>query len=159
MALFRCASGSGGGGGGSLKALIPSMTADTTPSGKVTYSVNSSYPAYQAFKRTIQSGWWIAGSAYANNWIKYEFDSPVIAQMAMWMIAGNSDVGSQTITIEASNDDTNYVPLVSSEQVTYCFNYIELNNSTAYKYYKFTVNSSTVNTGTTGVNIQLFGSE
>lgn len=157
MALMKMPTYAGGGGSADNKS-IPVMTGETTPSGRATASAYAStYPPYKAFSADT-TGWYITNAVYLNNWIKYEFDTPMVAHTFIGMVLIN---GTLRMSIYGSNDDfASENDLLASDvdiSTTSFLNPTFLNNSKAYKYYKFLVTSATISTQSNGVKLQLIG--
>ena len=167
MALFRCSTSGGGGGSGNITELIPTMTSNTTPSGKCTLRAQGSadHTAYYAFDNNKDT--YFGGSASGSgssryNWVAYTFDAPVKATMAV-VIPHNSTTTS-SIYVDGSNNHVDYQTVgdfdILSETKT-CTSgkvyYFKLNPTQAYKTYRVYMVS---NSGSIGCYyFQIFGEE
>ncbi|GEM_PF-2289206 len=120
--------------------VVPKMTSDTSPLGKVT--ARGAYnPAWQAFDKDSSTYWYDNGSSASNpSWLQYEFDSPkIINKIALdSLIITGSAYGIKEFTLLGSNDGLNYDSLLSvdnhpnrSTKETYQFN-----NKNEYLIYK-----------------------
>ncbi|WP_107951039.1 SPRY domain-containing protein [Lysinibacillus parviboronicapiens] len=120
--------------------VVPHMTSNTSPTGKVT--ARGAYnPAWQAFDKNDSTYWYDNGSnAGAPSWLQYQFDSPKMVNkiiLASQSISG-STYGLKEFSLLGSRDGLNYDNLLSvnnhpnsSAKVIYDFN-----NSNEYSFYK-----------------------
>lgn len=120
--------------------VVPLMTSDTSPAGKVT--ARGAYnPAWQAFDRNDSTYWYDNGSsAGAPSWLQYQFNSPKIVNkiiLASLTISG-STYGLKEFSLLGSRDGLKYDNLLSvnnhpnsNAKVSYDFN-----NSNEYSFYK-----------------------
>jgi hypothetical protein len=145
--------------GGALDSkCIPVMTAQSTPSGNATASnYASNYPPYKAFSADA-TGWYVTSAAFLNNWVKYEFDTAMVAHIFLGMAIAN---GALKFSIYGSNDDfASENDLLASDVVVDTTTFYKptfLNNSKAYKYYKFLVTESNASSSCNGLKLQLIG--
>ena len=129
--------------------LIPKMTSNTTPSGKVTYSslyTGASVQGYYAFDGIINTStnyanaW--ASQTNSNEWIKYEFASAVKMDTAK-VYNGNRKF---IYKLQGSNDDTTWTDLTSlytEETYSFTVNNFTLDHSdTPFKYLRYYLDSS-----------------
>lgn len=133
-----------------IKSLIPVMTSDTAPSGKVTYSKQSSSNyAYRAFDSTTSTTWTADG---ADNYVCYEFPCEVeLKEISFTTYAGSAGSGNphnaRFYTSLTGNDedwkliateyvDSNYnsqrnIVLETTEKTKYIKYYPDANTMTA----------------------------
>lgn len=147
--------------------LIPIMTSNTTPSGNVTYSsiYSSEYDGWRAFNGFDDSYGYSPSSRdkFGTAYVQYEFDSPKIAKAvdAQYNLASTSTTSvTFTYKLEGSNNGSDFVPLVNSiAMVNSQLSKRNIDNNTAYKYYRFVYvsNSDSTITRGSGVKFQLYG--
>jgi hypothetical protein len=133
--------------GRELKVSVPTMTSNTAPYGTASAGTyGSSNPPYKAFDG-IDGDWWFATSSQsgtgvsASNWIQYEFPNP---KRITKLYIKNKDCVVRTLTLEGSNDGTDYTTITSySSESTAVASYTELtldfDNSNSYTHYKVTL--------------------
>lgn len=156
----------GSGGSGNMTELIPTMTSDTTPSGKCTFQArgDTDHAAYHAFDNAINT--YFGGSASGSgssryNWVAYTFDAPVKATMAV--VIPNSAT-TLSIYVDGSNNHVDWQTVgdfdVLSETQTCTSNkvyYFKLNPTQAYKTYRVYMVSNSSAIGC--YYFQIFGEE
>ncbi len=118
-----------------VKALVPIMTSNTTPSGIVS-SINNNANAYTAYNTSQLDGWQSPGAA--GDWIQYKLAKAATVNQISFTIA--TLASSQPIRFAGSNDNVNFTTLTnytttSSVNTTS----INFNNYHQYLYYRFTV--------------------
>lgn len=129
--------------GKQLVGLVPTMTSNTSPSGIVSASSESStYQAWKAFdgiSGTSADTWITEGTT---NWIQYQFDKPQKATMVS--ITNRNDGNTLAIknfTVQGSDNGTSWTDLGSfvktnGENVTDVFT---LENNTDYLIYRISI--------------------
>ena len=104
--------------------LIPKMTSDTSPNGKVTYSssFNSIWVGYKAFDKSTGGAAWCTASNQSKGWLAYEFDAPKkISRYSITSATGGANnAAPKSWAFEGSNDGTSWVVIDSqSNQVNW----------------------------------------
>lgn len=118
-----------------VRALVPLMTSNTTPSGVVS-SINNSPTAYTAYNISSLDGWQSPGSA--GDWIQYKLTKPATVNSISFTIA--TLAGPQLIKFAGSNDNINFTTLTTHITVgSVDTNTLNFNNNRSYLYYRFTV--------------------
>ena len=118
------------------KGLVPIMTSNTTPSGVVSASSQSSsgYEAYKAFDGD-DATYWVGGASTIGNyqWIKYDFGQAVTVERFCIKVRSNIIKAK----IQGSNDDSTWVDLTTLNTYTTetkITGYIT--NPASYRYYR-----------------------
>ena len=132
-----------GGGTKVPHSLIPTMTSDTTPSGCVASAssvYSSSYSAWRAFDGSLDaSSYWCSAEGQKTAYVQIELQNAVKAKYCK--IKPRTATG---IDVFGSNDGSTFVligqQIFDTNNIDYVF---ALNNSNAYKYYRFTCQGST----------------
>lgn len=128
--------------GTQLKALVPTMTSATTPSGEVVANGGSTtgYEPYKAFNNG--SGIWAdfsQGQGSHTTWIYYKFDSPKKVRSFYVRFTVTT-----IFKFQASNDGSNFTDLTQNLDVAQnTINYYDINNDKEYLYYRIYVMSQT----------------
>ena len=125
-----------------LNTKVPAMSSDTTPSGKVIYSSSwGSYPVWKMFDgNTGTEGIFTAKN---NQWYGYKFTQRVLI-CKIWIYRQYDRTISGSVTLEASNDGSTWVPIQTLGTVGQTNNYYTvLANNTAYQYWRV----ANINTG------------
>lgn len=95
-----------------IVALVPTMTSNTEPSGEAAASsAQSGADAYRVFDGDKTTYW---NCTSTTGTVQYHFENPVIITSVYAYVASNN----QTVSIEASNDGTNWTTLVESFALT-----------------------------------------
>lgn len=139
-----------------LNTKVPTMTSDTTPSGVASASsiYSAEYAAWKAFNFSESKGWAAHGSYTTDAWVRYEFDNPmVIKRFVATMTSGSylNNMKVQGSNTGNSDDFTDLLTFSVSASGTITEN---VNNSTAYKYYRV---FGTTNTNGYGYHFQFYG--
>lgn len=124
------------------RGLVPVMTSNTTPSGVASASSynSSGYEAYKAFDGN-DSTLWVPAAGSINNYVAYEFTSPVKAKLAYVLISKwQTQSDDRTFYIRGTNNTSSWTNLgsfvvprgASSGALAFA---VELNNDTDYTYY------------------------
>jgi len=109
-----------------------SATADTT---------YSTYVPSRAFDNNEGTNWLSTDTAFPH-WIKYDLGAGV-AKKARKLRLLPQDIQLEDFTLEASNDNSNWVQFVSDTATGSTeWQEWEFNNSTAYRYYRISVTSN-----------------
>ena len=127
--------------GKQLKALIPQMTSNTTPSGVTSASsaYTSDRDAYKAFDNDVSTSWHsVAGNP---QWLQYEFAQSTCVRA--FEVTTSPSGGIKGI-FQASNNGTDWVTLKSgldlkNASTTYA---IEIDNLEHYTYYRLYIEQS-----------------
>ena len=134
----------------STTSAVPTMTGYTTPSGVVSSSNDGGSASWAAFDNNDDNIWattW-GGNLLTNQWIKYQFPSAKIINKYGVM---SYDLYNycKNFTLYGSNDNTNWTQLdqrtnqtgagSSGNDIAPSLNYYGFTNSTAYVYYRLTV--------------------
>lgn len=137
--------------------LIPTMTSDSSPSGKVSYSSrwNSTWSGFHAFDKkldyTVNGGnrnGWGTDEGLQSGWLSYEFDEPKqICKYTItactgynntspesWEFVGSNDRGDNWSVLDSRSDQVKWN---DGEKRIYTFN-----NSDRYKIYRINVFTS-----------------
>lgn len=130
-----------------LIPLVPTMTSDTTPSGRVIYDSqynSTTYAAWKAFDKNTSSEWSSTNTSMPH-WCGYDFEKPVIVNMiSLW--PGNDNVSTRIkdFKIQGSNtgneNDWNDIYTGVAENINN-YQYINFNNSSSYRYYRIYIMS------------------
>lgn len=130
--------------------IIPTMTNNTLPRGKVTTSsiYSSVFDGYLAFNNLIDDNGWVSSAfpTIANKqWLGYEFIVPTIIK-SYDIIARRNNDAPKDWTFEGSNDNANWIVLdTQTNQINWTqgevrnFNLI---NTTSYKYYRVNISNA-----------------
>lgn len=154
--------------------LIPAMTDNTHPSGVASASSSATnQPAYLAFTQNSSeiSGWNASDGTKNNSYLQYEFPSAVcVKHLIVNMNARKESVNSYWRTLifnlTASNDGTDFSTTLASNLTVEKVNDVSyflcatINNSTAYKYYRFETVQYNITYGqgyTAMFGVQLYG--
>ena len=121
--------------------LIPIMTSDTTPSGKVSVSseANSSAKSYYTFDGTDK--YW-ASKTSTHSWIRYDFDEDVcVNKISFKVVSENSGTNMPRVKdfrFETSINGYDWVILYTGTATKDCTNTqtFEFDNKNFYKYYR-----------------------
>ena len=124
-----------------LKALIPTMTSNTTPSGVASGSgATSGNDYYKAFDGN-NTTWYNASSASAGMYIQYKFPNKVcVKKIYGYSQNGNNRWGS--ITIKGSNDGSNWTDIYTFDATNKDTFTEVFSNNTLYQYYRVVSNSN-----------------
>ena len=125
-----------------LSTKVPTMSSDTSPSGRVIYSSSwGSYPVWKMFDGNTSSE---GIFDYKNNqWYGYMFTQPVII-CKVWIYRQYDRTITGQVTMEASNDGTNWTAIQTLGSVGQTNNYYNvLSNNTPYTYWRV----ANINTG------------
>ncbi|MFJ7982417.1 SPRY domain-containing protein [Lysinibacillus xylanilyticus] len=144
--------------------LVPIMTSNVTPKGKVTANAESD-PAWGAFDdgTKARSFWFSIDSNNPDNqWLQYEFEkSQVVNKVSLKSdIISSGNCGIKAFSILGTNDGINYDVLFSSvhpnntNEVSYSFL-----NTNSYKIYRIKGNSYNSNGQMLIVSFKMFGDE
>ena len=139
--------------------LVPVMTSDTTPSGVVIKSsvlggeYSSAWKVFDGTNTSREDSWISQRPMVSPEWIGYQFTSAVVVKAVRYVtrntVASGDPSGSpHTMTLQGSNDGTNWTDIGSYESSVYAGNaevIFSVQNSTAYSYYRLSISS--VNTG------------
>lgn len=129
-------------------ALIPIMTSNTNPSGKVSCSsyYNDSY-AYRAFNGIINaniSNCWCGKESGVSQWLMYQFDTEqIVKRIEMCAVANNSYVRCKNFKFQGSNDGNSFVDLLADvypNDTSFTKHSFNINNNSPYKYYRVYIN-------------------
>lgn len=139
-----------------LNAKVPTMTSDTTPSGVASASTvySDEYAAWKAFNFSESKGWAAHGSYTTDAWVRYEFDNPMVIKRFVATMTGGSYLNNMKVqgsNTGNSDDFTDLLTFSVSASGTITEN---VNNSTAYKYYRV---FGTTNTNGYGYHFQFYG--
>ena len=94
-----------------LNVKVPTMTSNTTPSGVVSASqenASASYKAYKAFDNDDTTGWYANDEVSTNQWIGYDFGTPVLIAKVKVRPQYLSNARLKNINIQYSSDDTTF---------------------------------------------------
>lgn len=135
--------------------LTPAMTSNTTPSGEVSCSsnYNANYLPYYAFNQVLGSNTqtWATIQALPQ-WIQYKFDTPkVVTKVATTNRNEGNIRAAKTYILQGSNDGSTYVDIQTCSIQSYAAHYqeiVDIENETAYLYYRLYVTEQYSNTGT-----------
>lgn len=127
--------------------LIPLMTGDTSPSGVASAStVAVGSAAYLAFDRNDATKWTSANDFASQRWIQYQFDAPVtVTRLVMELDRGGSSAFDYSVS--GSNNGVDFDELYYANNADIYPNESfdhNINNVTAYLYYRITFISPTV---------------
>jgi hypothetical protein len=123
-----------------MQSLVPIMTSDTTPTGKVSYSnqyLTWSPGAYAAFA----GGEWHAGYYSHDQWIQYNFTTPTIVNGYQFNSGYMANKAPRTFRLDVW-DGTKWLFLdrqVNKPGVNYDTRYFDAPNTTPYASYRFFV--------------------
>jgi hypothetical protein len=105
-------------GTGLTNKQVPTMTSNTTPEGVASASsiYGSSYDAFKALDKNTNTQWRAASGP--PQWLQYQFTSQVFVHTIEITGAGTSGSTNNpnSITIQASNDNTNFVDVATFNQ-------------------------------------------
>ncbi|MEC0183577.1 ran-binding protein 10 [Paenibacillus peoriae] len=150
--------------------LIPKMTSDTSPSGKVTYSdAMGGLEGFRAFdgipSYSLNGSYTSWGTSSVSGWLSYEFDNAKIVNKYVLYFGGyqtnNHTIGAElpsTWTFEGSNDGKEWTVLDSKTNFNYLKDYkpgkneFDISNPQPFKIYKINV---TKNNGGSGGQVNL----
>lgn len=120
--------------------LVPVMTSNTTPSGECFASTaQPSTPAYKAFDNDDSSYW--GATSRVNQYVGYKFTSSTVVKYVKFVASYETMMRVKNFKIQASNDNSTWTDLytgVYPNTQGYKFS-INLNNNTAYLYYRIYV--------------------
>lgn len=136
-----------------LKAMIPVMTSNTSPSGVASAS-NGGTDAWTAFTPSTLDGWISPGVGVT--WIQYKFPRPTTCNKMILTVAKTGG-GTFTLVLSGSNDGSAFTNLVSFDVDTtpiIMTPTVPFSNNTSYLYYRITLPN---NVGFTFDAIQLYG--
>ena len=150
--------------------VVPKMTDDTTPSGRVTaqsvYSLNNNYLKWMAFNEYEDNGWLPLQTNSLPQWIQYEFDSPTMVKKIGMRFVHPSQSYNGIVKVQGSNDNfvSDIHDLADNLSVPYqvktnkTLTLFDLSDVDEYKYYRVTWKSTTASSMTdgAGLKIQLF---
>ena len=130
-----------------LVPLVPTMTSNTTPSGRVIYDSqynSTTYAAWKAFDRNTSSEWSSTDTSMPH-WCGYDFEKPVIVNMiSLWPGNDNISTRIKDFKIQGSNtgneNDWNDIYTGVAENINN-YQYINFNNSSSYRYYRIYIMS------------------
>lgn len=93
---------------GYIKALVPTMTSNTTPYGKVSgssvHTDTSQYDYFKAFDGDDSTSWISTGNKVTNQWLEYEFVNPVsVKSVYLKPSYRNAEVRAKNVKIQAYN--------------------------------------------------------
>lgn len=144
------------------QSLIPVLTSDTSPSGKVFVSdAYGSFFGFKSFDGIVKygNGW---GTSKTFGWLGYEFNAPKVVNKYVLLFNGDQDVSWNLLsqmplswTFEASNDGTEWTVL--DTQANYQDwkqgeNSFSLENDNTYFFYRINVSN---NNGATSYSVNL----
>lgn len=134
---------------------VPKMTSNTAPSGEAfASSYYSGYPAWKAFNQSTEDYWGIAaGLPYKNQYIGYDFESPIwVYKIESWVSNGKQNTD---YVIEASNDKTNWTIIKNGlHQGGGKITIIPDNYQVKYRYYRLKFLSEIAQSGTGNTIVQ-----
>lgn len=149
--------------------LVPKMTSNTTPSGEASASdiFGSGYEAYRAFSGDFTSattGWGCSDSYSFPHWLQYEFPTAKVVRHIKFATTNISTARTftQSWKLQGSNNSDFSSPVdlltISNASITEnVINYYDVNNDTAYKYYRFVfVSSSGQASAGNGLKLQFY---
>ena len=121
--------------------LIPIMTSDTTPSGKVSVSsnANGTVAPYYTFDGTDK--YW-ASKTSTDSWIRYDFDEYVCVNKISFIVVdenkGTNTARVKNFRFETSLDGNDWITLYTGTAAKDCTNTqtFEFDNKNFYKYYR-----------------------
>ena len=117
-----------------IKALIPTMTSNTTPSGVASTSNEyQGHSAWYAFDNNDETYTYIYG---ATVWLQYQFTKKKCVKKLHVVFGG---IGFTTYNIQASNDGSSWVDLASDVSVSNSD--VTINNNNKYLYYRLSATS------------------
>ncbi|WP_238917001.1 Ig-like domain-containing protein [Clostridium sp. YIM B02555] len=130
--------------------LIPKMTSNTNPSGKVTCSStwdSNTWLGYRAFDKSIDNLGWCTANGYPNGWLEYEFEAPKkITQYTIAASTVQNNAPPKSWTFEGSNDGVSWTKLDSRNNETNWRDnekrFYQFNNNISYKFYKINISNS-----------------
>lgn len=141
--------------GWQLEALIPPMTSNTAPMGKVSashYGDQSADSASYVFNGKITNAYnWYTQGSNDKQWIQYEFEKP---QVVTAICVDNSSMTSDSLfsdyvgVLKGSVDGTKWDDLTEitvKKTSTSYIGFVEFENTTAYKYYRLLSTTNNVN--------------
>lgn len=130
-----------------IKALIPTMTSNSAPSGNASGSsiITRDFDYYKAFDKKDTTFWCAGGGGTTNQYLKYKFDNAVCVKKVV--LKNHSDASRlaspKNFRIEASNDNTNWDIIgtfLNTNNDAFAEMEFALSNSTYYLYYRIYVN-------------------
>jgi hypothetical protein len=127
---------------------IPQMTSNTTPSGAAAASsVQSGFPAWQAFDRNTGTAW--QSNTSNTGWLSYQFPTGKIIKRYGFFTTTNNGANPRTWTFEGSNNGSTWVVLDTQTNfvtgVSTFFSFDISANTTSYTFYR--INITAVQTG------------
>lgn len=143
---------------------VPTMTSNTTPSGKVTFSsiFDSNYDGWKAFNKNESDSWNTLAGDNTNTWIQYEFPlANVVSSYSLLPLSTTSANLNQmpnTWRFEGSNDGSNWDVLDSKSGVVWTsknYKTYPINNNNFYKFYRLFVISNNGHTNVCIAEIKL----
>lgn len=119
---------------GTLGGSTPSCSGST-------YESNPDHPYYYAFKgatsSTPSSELWGPGSGAAGQYLILDCVTPIVLQSFRWTNGGTDAERFPVIVFKGSNDNSNYTTLATYNTQNATDDSVTINNTTAYRYYKF----------------------
>lgn len=105
------------------------------------YESNPDHPYYYAFKgattSTPSSELWGPGSGSAGQYLILDCVTPIALQSFRWTNGGTDAERFPVIVFKGSNDNSNYTTLATYNTQNATDDSVTINNTTAYRYYKF----------------------
>ena len=132
--------------------LVPTLTSNTGSDGgeaSVSDRYSADYDAWRAFDGNSSGNDWLTSGAQSDSfaWIKYKFTVPTIVRKVSYVAEGNFVFD---VILQGSNDDSNWYDIgktvtlsMSPSKEEHEFN---VENNTAYMYYRLYCTNSTHNT-------------
>lgn len=141
--------------GRQLESLIPPMTSNTAPMGKVSASrEKTSGSAYYVFDGQITNAYnWSTEGSSDKQWIQYEFEKP---QVVTAICVNNNSMTSTSLfsdyegILKGSVDGDKWddlTEIIVKKTSTSYIGFVEFENTTAYKYYRLLSTKNNVNYG------------
>lgn len=129
------------------KGNVPVMTSNTAPYGEASgSSIESGANYYGPFSNYV-SGWYNHRNNYSDQFLQYKFTNPVCIKRANYQLmteVGNFTVQGITLTLQASNDGTNWTNLqtkISPKEDVTKIQSIDIDNTNYYLYYRLAYSS------------------
>ena len=120
-------------------SLTPAMSSNSDDGfiARASSEFSSSYQAYMVFDRNSLSAW-APENGQVSNWV--EIEMPVAQIADYFSITTRSDYYATEVTIQGSNDGTNYTTLGTITNMTAGSTYnLHLNSNVAYLIYRFVI--------------------
>lgn len=125
-----------------LNVKVPTMTSATAPSGVVSQSSGTSYPGWKVFDGIETNvSYWVSGKTTFPQWVQYQFTSAMKINKMRALF--NSYNRSCSYTLSGSNDGSTFTDIISGTVTGTSDTNVVINNSTKYKYYRFSITSQT----------------